>query len=60
MEPKRGEKKTTEIPQNPQQKPKKRKKKVVMRSGCEDLREDYEGSGINRIIKEKHTNSAKG
>lgn len=44
-------KKITEIPQNPQQKPKK--KKGVMRSGCEDLREDYEGSGINRIRKEK-------
>jgi hypothetical protein len=24
-----------------------------MRSGCEDLREDYEGLGINRIRKEK-------
>jgi hypothetical protein len=31
-----------------------------MRSRCEDLREDYEGSGINRIRKEKHTNTAKG
>lgn len=29
------------------------KKKGVMISGCEDLREDYEGSGINRIRKEK-------
>jgi len=32
---------------------KKQKNKGVMRSGCEDLREDYEGSGINRIRKEK-------
>ncbi len=31
----------------------RKKKKGVMRSGREDLREDYEGSGINRIRKEK-------
>jgi hypothetical protein len=50
--PKRKKEKKNRNPTKPTTKTEK-KKKGVMRSGREDLREDYEGSGINRIRKEK-------
>ncbi len=51
METQKEKKKNNRNPTKPTTKTEK--KEGVMGSGCEDLREDYEGSGINRIRKEK-------